>query len=93
MYEDLCLYIDGQFLKGEGCQQCYDTGFKGRIGIYEILEATRELRQTIGEGATLEALKSKIRESGGQLLLDEGIRFAEEGKTSLDEVMRVAYFE
>jgi type IV pilus assembly protein PilB len=82
-----------QFLKGEGCQQCYDTGFKGRIGIYEILEATRELRQTIGEGATLEALKSKIRESGGQLLLDEGIRFAEEGKTSLDEVMRVALFE
>lgn len=82
-----------QFLKGEGCQQCYDTGFKGRIGIYEILEATRELRQTIGDGATLEALKSKIRESGGQLLLDEGIRLAEEGKTSLDEVMRVALFE
>jgi type IV pilus assembly protein PilB len=82
-----------QFLKGEGCPQCYDTGFKGRIGIYEILEATRELRQTIGEGATLDTLKTKIRESGGVLLLDEGLRLAEEGKTSLDEVMRVALFE
>ena len=82
-----------RFVRGEGCQQCYDTGFLGRIGIYEVLRATRELRSAIVDGADLQALQSLQREQEGATLLTEGIRMSEEGKTSLEEVVRVAFFD
>ena len=79
-----------QFIRGEGCRQCFDTGFRGRTGIYEVLLATREIRELIGRDPDLEKLKSLNRQAGGASLLEEGLRLAEEGRTSLDEVMRVA---
>ena len=82
-----------QFTRGEGCTQCYDTGFQGRLGLYEILEATREVRKLIGDGADLETLRSHQMQAGKQTLLQEGIRLAESGRTSLEEVVRVAFFD
>ena len=82
-----------QFVRGEGCDQCGDTGFKGRIGIYEVLSVTREMRELINREAGLEALRDQIKLSGSATLLDAGIQKAEEGQTSLDEVARVALFE
>ena len=82
-----------QFSRGEGCRHCYDTGCKGRLGIYEVLTTTPELRQIIGENPDLRAIHECHRRQGGTSLLEEGIRRAEEGKTSLDEVMQVVFFE
>jgi type IV pilus assembly protein PilB len=83
--------VRNQFQRGEGCRQCYDTGSKGRIGIYEVLWASRELRELIARDADLETLRRRHLEQGGTTLLQEGIRLAEEGKASLDEVVRVAF--
>ena len=80
-----------QFMRGEGCRECYDTGFRGRLGVYEVLWASREMRQAIIEHHDVEPLRRCHLEQGGTLLMHEGIRLAEEGKTSLDEVIRVAY--
>jgi type IV pilus assembly protein PilB len=80
-----------QFARGEGCRACYDTGFKGRLGVYEILWASRAVRQVINENPNLEAIRAAHLAQGGTLLLNEGLRLAEEGLTSLDEVIRVAY--
>jgi len=80
-----------QFARGEGCRACYDTGFKGRLGVYEVLWASRAMRQAIVENPDLEAVRAQHLAQGGTLLLNEGIRLAEEGLTSLDEVMRVAF--
>ncbi|MEW4526295.1 MAG: GspE/PulE family protein [Maioricimonas sp. JB045] len=82
-----------QFHRGEGCQECYDTGFQGRTGIYEFLKVTPELRDLIGQTHDLAVIQKCHREQGGTTLMQEGIRRAEEGRTSLDEVIRVALFD
>lgn len=80
-----------QFVKGEGCRSCYDTGFKGRTGIYEVLVASRAMREIISHQPDLERLRELHEKESGSTLLQEGIRAAEEGFTSLDEVMRIAF--
>lgn len=82
-----------QFEKGRGCDGCYDTGFKGRKGIYEIMTASKELRRLISNDASLEKLRECMQSQGGTTLLQEGIALAEDGHTSLEEVVRVAYFD
>lgn len=82
-----------QFVRGEGCQTCYDTGFRGRIGLYEVLSGKRELRDLIAENPRVDALRDWHVKHGGRSLLEEGILRAEEGVTSLDEVARAAHFE
>ncbi|GAB5441609.1 MAG: hypothetical protein Fues2KO_19580 [Fuerstiella sp.] len=81
------------FHRGEGCSQCFDTGFRGRRGVYEVLEVTREMRELITHDADLERLRSLHRDSGGSSLLQEGLRMAEAGHTSLEEIARVSFFE
>ena len=80
-----------QFVRGEGCRNCYDTGFRGRLGIYEVLWASREMRNAIVQHADVEPLRQCHLSQGGTLLIKEGVRLAEEGQTSLDEVIRVAF--
>lgn len=80
-----------QFSRGEGCKRCYDTGFQGRIGIYEVLLASREVRELIAEKPDIENIRRLSRESGSSTLLDEGLLAAEQGVTSLEEVLRIAF--
>jgi type II secretory ATPase GspE/PulE/Tfp pilus assembly ATPase PilB-like protein len=82
-----------QFHRGSGCQQCFDTGCRGRVGIYEFLRATPELKDLITTGATLSELQKQHRIQGGSTLLEDGLRRAEDGMTSVEEVMRVAFFD
>ncbi len=82
-----------QFLKGEGCPKCYDTGFKGRTGVYEMLQATPEIRGIINRESSLDELRICHQRQGGTTLLEEGIRLAEAGETSLEEVARVVFFD
>jgi type II secretory ATPase GspE/PulE/Tfp pilus assembly ATPase PilB-like protein len=82
-----------QFHKGAGCQQCFDTGFRGRTGIYEFLRCTTEMKELITNGAGVDELWALHRRQEGSTLLEEGLKRAEEGVTSIDEVMRVAYFD
>jgi len=79
------------FHKGMGCSQCHDTGFKGRLGIYEVMEVTPALRRMIYRGAPSHELRDKLREGGALSLRDEGIALAVEGKTSLEEIIRVTH--
>jgi type IV pilus assembly protein PilB len=81
------------FVRGEGCGKCHDTGFVGRTGIYEVMVVDRELRELVGRGAGSDDIRDCYRRAGGKTLLEQGIRLAEKEQSSLDEVMRVAYFE
>ena len=80
-----------QFVRGHGCRECYDTGFRGRTGIYEVFTVDREVRELITKNASIDALRAHHRTLGCGCLLDEGIRLAESGRTSLDEVLEVAF--
>ncbi len=77
------------FRKGAGCQRCHDSGFQGRQGIYEVFEVTPELRRMIHHGNTTHELRARMRESGCLTLREEGVQLAMEGKTSLEEILRV----
>ncbi len=81
------------FVKGEGCRECFDTGFRGRTGIYEVLTATSELRQLISEEASLETVRSWFNEQGYPTLLDCGLQLAEREETSLEEIASIAFVE
>jgi type IV pilus assembly protein PilB len=81
------------FVRGEGCPKCHDTGHVGRTGIYEVMTVDREIRELISRGAGTDEIRDAYRRAGGKTLLEQGIRLAEKEQTSLEEVMRVAYFE
>jgi type IV pilus assembly protein PilB len=81
------------FRKGGGCQQCHDSGFQGRFGIYEVMEVTSPLRRMVHQAAATHELRAKFREQGGRTLRDEGVTAALEGRSSLDEVLRVTQNE
>jgi type IV pilus assembly protein PilB len=83
----------GRFQRGEGCEECHDTGFRGRTGIYEYLNMTPELRAMVSRSEDLDRIRALHREQGGTTLLEEGVKRAEEGVTSLEEVIRVALFD
>ncbi|HVU62521.1 MAG TPA: ATPase, T2SS/T4P/T4SS family [Phycisphaerales bacterium] len=77
------------FRKGGGCRQCHDSGFRGRCGVYEVMEVTPELRRMIHHGAPTHELRERLQNSGYLSLRQEGVLLALEGKTSLEEVLRV----
>jgi type IV pilus assembly protein PilB len=81
------------FSKGEGCHECFDTGFKGRTGIYEVLPATTELRQLIVAEAGLEKVRDWFRSQGYQTLLECGLKLAEREQSSLEEIARIAFID
>jgi type II secretory ATPase GspE/PulE/Tfp pilus assembly ATPase PilB-like protein len=74
------------FARSRGCSQCYESGYRGRSGVYELLECTPEIRSMINGDANLDQLRSAHT---GPTLLSEGLRLAESCTTSLEEVGRV----
>ncbi len=79
------------FRKGGGCGDCHDTGFRGRMGIYELLEVTPEIRRMIYAGAPSHELREKHRQCGQLSLREEGVRLALDQVTSLEEIIRVTH--
>jgi type IV pilus assembly protein PilB len=79
------------FRKGAGCQKCHDSGFRGRLGVYEVMEVTPELRPMVHRAAPTHELRGKLRESGALALREEGALLALDGKTSLEEVLSVTH--
>jgi type II secretory ATPase GspE/PulE/Tfp pilus assembly ATPase PilB-like protein len=81
------------FRRGGGCEQCHNSGYRGRIGIYEVMEITSDLRRLIHQGAATHEMREKMRQSGVLALREEGISIALQGKTTLEEVLAVTHTE
>ncbi len=75
--------------KGVGCDKCHMTGYRGRIGMYEVLEIDKALRQKISEAATTDELFDVARKGGLVLIVEDGVRKVQKGITSIDELIRV----
>lgn len=84
---------DRVFSKGEGCKQCHDSGFRGRAGIYEVLEVTEDVRQVVHRAEDEEEIKAVARRHGWRPLRDEGLLLVEEQRSTLEEVLRVTHAE
>jgi type IV pilus assembly protein PilB len=74
--------------KGTGCEKCNKTGYKGRVGLYEVMEITDELRELILVGASALELRRKAIEEGMITLRGSGLRKITEGVTTIEEVLR-----
>ncbi|MDX6711613.1 MAG: type pilus assembly protein PilB [Blastocatellia bacterium] len=74
--------------KGRGCQTCNNTGYKGRIGLYEVMEITDEIRELIMIGASSLELRKKAVDDGMITLRQSGIHKIRAGVTTLEEVVR-----
>lgn len=76
--------------KGMGCSACYDSGFKGRIGIYELLEMDEGLQSLILEKPNNNAIKKYLSKNGYQRLKDLGYEKVIQGSTHIEEIRRIA---
>jgi type IV pilus assembly protein PilB len=77
-----------KLFKGRGCGVCNNTGYKGRVGLYEVMEITDELREMILCGASSLELKNKALEQGMISLRKSGLRKIRDGLTTVEEVVR-----
>ena len=77
-----------KFYKGQGCGRCFETGYRGRIGVFEILPMTSELRSIVSSGATGTELRRKIETSDFTPMIENGKRLVSEGVTTVDEIVR-----
>jgi type IV pilus assembly protein PilB len=75
-------------VKGAGCDKCNNTGYKGRVGLYEVMEIGDELRELILVGASGMELRRKAVEEGMLTLRMSGLRKVKDGLTSIEEVVR-----
>jgi type IV pilus assembly protein PilB len=74
--------------KGRGCGNCNGTGYKGRVGLYEVMEISEGLRDLILSGATSVELRRKAIEEGMLTLRMSGIEKLKQGITTIEEVLR-----
>lgn len=74
---------------GEGCEICHGSGYKGRIGIFEVLEMNDEIREAITNKQNAEEIQKIAIKSGMTTMLWDGVKKAKQGVTTLEEVIRV----
>jgi type IV pilus assembly protein PilB len=85
------IHPEVKFYHGHGCDTCRQTGYKGRIGIYELMRVNEELAEMIVRRAPLSELKEAARANGMHTLQEDGLRKAKDGLTTIEEVMRVVF--
>jgi type IV pilus assembly protein PilB len=77
-----------EFYTGQGCDTCNDTGYKGRQGLFELLDMTDPLRELITQRASTVVLKQKAEELGMRTLREDGLRNIFSGITTIEEVLK-----
>lgn len=81
------------FYRGAGCSSCNNTGYKGRVGLFELMIMDDELRSMIMENANTDDLRRVAQSKGMRALRDIGIEFAFKGTTSAEEIIRETVLE
>jgi type IV pilus assembly protein PilB len=77
-----------KFFYGKGCDTCNNTGYKGRMGIHELLVMTDELRDLISKEASTDELRDLCVKSGMKTLRWSGVNAIHQGLTTMEEIIR-----
>ncbi len=77
--------------KGQGCEKCNNTGYKGRVGVYEILKVSKSIRDLINKGATEEEISTKAKELGMETMKEDAASKVISGETTVEEMLRVTF--
>ncbi|MGB8852174.1 MAG: ATPase, T2SS/T4P/T4SS family [Pirellulales bacterium] len=78
------------FMKGRGCSHCQKSGYKGRLGIFELMVMTSKIRELAFQGAPTQEIRRAAVGQGMHVMFDDGVQKALRGITTLDEVFRVS---
>ncbi len=78
--------------KGRGCSRCNNTGYKGRVAIYEIIPISDQIRNMILKGASLSEIREQAIKEGTSTLRNSGLKKIKEGITTIEEVMNATFF-
>ncbi len=81
------------FYRGKGCRSCSNTGYKGRVGIFELMVSGQELESLIVEKAAPGVVRETARRGGMMTLREAGVHLIRSGKTTVEEVLRVTQDE
>ncbi len=81
------------FQKGEGCRECNNSGFRGRIGIYEIMVMDTELKRMVQAEVAEQEIRMYLKQVGWRTLREKALDLVETGKSTLEEVVRVTRSE
>lgn len=77
------------FYRNRGCEKCSGTGFKGRVGVYEVLRMNSELRKIVASGGKTEEITEAAVRNGMKTLKDYSVWLLKNGWTSMEEVLQV----
>ena len=75
--------------KGEGCKVCGNSGFKGRIGVFEVLEMEENIRELVLRQASSDEVTKQARANGMTSMMEDGVGMVLNGVTTIEEVLRV----
>jgi general secretion pathway protein E len=78
---------------GKGCRSCRNTGYSGRVGLFEVLEVTKEIRKLITQKADSDVVAKAAIEEGMRTMLQDGLDKINKGITTIEEVLRVTKAE
>ncbi len=76
--------------QGKGCMECNDTGYRGRVALYEVMPITEDIKDAILQGASVNEMKELGRKHGMKTLREAGLQKIREGMTTIPEIMRVS---
>lgn len=79
---------DQKFYKGKGCHQCFDSGYRGRTGVFEILTMNSSLRDIVASGATGTELRRHMKDTDFTPMIVNGRKLVRDGVTTVDEIVR-----
>jgi len=82
-----------QLKRGRGCNACFDSGYRGRLGIYEVMPVDHEFQSLLLRNPTLDQIREHLRARGLTTLFAEGLQRVLEGRTTLEEVRRAVSME
>ncbi len=79
--------------KGKGCKACHQTGYQGRLGIYEVLEVSKPIRELVAKHADSDVIMQQAVKEGMTTMQDDGLQKVAQGLTTLEEILRVTKTE
>ncbi len=82
------IFKDTKFYRGKGCPHCHNSGYSGRVGIFEMLTLNEEIRNLINDRAPSVAIKEKGIENGMRTLREDGVIKISKGLTTIEEIIR-----
>ena len=91
IYESVLGPAEGKFYRGAGCNLCANTGYLGRVGIFEVLQLSEEIKRLVIAGSSYNEIRDQALKEGMVSMIKEGMLKVKDGITTISEIVRTLY--